>query len=80
MPRYFFHTDTLSRHTDDEGLDLDGPVEARREAIRACGEMLRDCPEGFWGSRPWSVTVTDVACLILCEVNIDGTASGAAPM
>ena len=78
MPRYFFHTQTASRETDEEGIELDGPVEARRQAIKTCGEMMRDCPEGFWGSRPWSVVVTDPAELVLWEISVDGAATPAA--
>jgi hypothetical protein len=75
VPRYFFHSQTATRVTDDVGVELEGPVEARREAIRTCGEMIRDAPEGFWGSRPWSVVVTNVAGLVLWEVFMDGIAS-----
>lgn len=77
MPRYFFHSQTDTRATDDEGQELSDHVEARREAIRTCGEMMRDCPEPFWGSRPWSVTVTDEDGLILWEIYMDGVASAA---
>ncbi len=52
MPRFFFHTQTDTRVADQEGVELDGSVEARRQAIQTCGEMMRDAPEGFWGSRP----------------------------
>lgn len=79
MPRFFFHTQTESRDSDMEGMELANPFEARREAIKTCGEMMRDCPEPFWGSRPWSVTVTDAAGLVLWEIYIDGVASSAAP-
>ncbi len=77
MPRFFFHAQAESRMTDDTGLELDDLVQARREAIRTCGEMIRDAPEGFWGSRPWNFTVTDSAGLVLCEVIVDATMSGA---
>jgi len=79
LPRFYFHTDTLTRTTDNEGTDLPGALEARRQAIATCGEMMKDSPEGFWGSRPWSVTVTDAAGLILWELSMDGMASAAAP-
>ncbi len=52
MPRFFFPTQTDIRVADQEGVELDGSVEARRQAIQTCGEMMRDAPEGFWGSRP----------------------------
>jgi hypothetical protein len=61
MPRFFFHTQTETRTSDNVGIELDNEIEARREAVRTCGEMMRDAPEGFWGSRPWVVTVTNAA-------------------
>ena len=79
MSLFFFHTQTDTRFTDEEGTEIDGPVEARRQAIRTCGEMMRDAPEGFWGSRPWSVTVTDPAGLVLWDIHVDGSPSAAAP-
>lgn len=79
MQRYFFHTQTLSRDTDTDGIELDSPHEARRQAIETCGQMMKDAPEGFWGSRPWSVTVTDAAGLVLWSIEMDGSASAAAP-
>jgi hypothetical protein len=72
MQRYFFHTQTGTRTTDLLGLELAGPVEARSEAIKACGVMMSETPEGFWGTRPWNVTVTDEAGLVLWEIFMDG--------
>lgn len=77
MSRYFFHTQTDSRLTDEDGAEFASATEARHEAIRTCGEMLRDAPVGFWGSRPWSVTVTNSAGLVLWEIFMDGVASPA---
>ena len=77
MPVFYFHTQTDTRTSDDVGTELPGPVEARREAIRTCGEMIRDCAEGFWGSRPWTVTVTNAAGLVLWEISVDGNATPA---
>ncbi len=79
MARYFFHTQTTIRITDDVGFELSSPLEARRQAIATSGEMLRDGPEGFWSSRPWSVSVTDDKGLVLWELFMDGFESGAAP-
>lgn len=77
MARYFFHVQTNVRISDQDGTELDGPIEARREAIRTCGEIMQGAPESFWDSRPWSVTVTDATGLILWEVFMDGFASAA---
>ena len=78
MPRFFFHTQTDTRFTDAEGTECLDHVAARLEAIETCGEMMRGCGEVFWGSRPWTVTVTDATGLILWDISIDGTASPAA--
>jgi hypothetical protein len=77
MALFFFHTQTDIRVTDTEGMEFPGYIEARREAIRTCGQMLQDAPEIFWGSRPWSVSVTDATGLILWEIHLDGQASAA---
>ncbi|MEG3089485.1 DUF6894 family protein [Sphingomonas sp. PB4P5] len=77
MPRYFFHVQTDSRDTDDIGVELDGPQEARAQAIKTCGQLLNDDPKNFWGSKPWSVVVTDAAGLILWDLSTHGFASPA---
>ena len=79
MQRYFFHTETTTRFTDLEGAEFPTPNEARQEAIRTCAEMMRDSPDGFWGSRPWSVTVTNNAGLIFWSLSIDGYQGAEAP-
>jgi hypothetical protein len=79
MPRYYFHTQSDNRLTDTDGVELAGPFEARKQAIKSCGDLMRDCADTFWGSRPWSVTVTDAVGLVLWEIGMDGTSSAAAP-
>ena len=79
MARYYFHSQTDTRFTDSEGIEFVAPSEARQEAIRLCGEMLKEAPDPFWGSRPWSLSVTDGTGLILWEIFIDGVSSAAAP-
>lgn len=77
MARYFFHMQTHSRSTDDTGMELATPKEARAQAIVTCGQMMKDDPAGFWGTRPWSITVTNADGLILWELSMDGFASPA---
>lgn len=77
LPRFYFHTETNVRTTDEEGTEFPGYSEARREAIRTCGQMVQDAPEVFWGPRPWNVSVTDAAGLILWEIYVDGQTSAA---
>ncbi|WP_431312377.1 DUF6894 family protein [Sphingomonas natans] len=78
MARYFFHVQTDVRSTDLEGWEFDTPIEARSQAIATCGQMMRDAAEAFWGSRPWSVSVTNAVGLILWELSMDGYAAPAA--
>ncbi|WP_443027167.1 DUF6894 family protein [Sphingomonas sp. LB3N6] len=77
MPRFYFHTETDVRTTDTEGHECGSYSHARREAIKTCGQMMQDAPEVFWGSRPWSVSVTDATGLILWEIYLDGQTSAA---
>jgi hypothetical protein len=78
--RFFFHTQTDVRTTDTEGTEYASYLDARKDAIRTCGQMMDDAPEIFWGSRPWHVSVTDGAGMILWEIQLDGqtTAAGQA--
>jgi hypothetical protein len=77
MARYLFHTQTDTRITDDEGVELPTESEARAQAIITCGQMMKDAPDAFWGSRPWNVTVTNEAGLIMWEISMDGVSSAA---
>ena len=79
MPLFYFHSQTDSRFTDHEGVECINPAEARRVAIQTCGEIMRGCAETFWGSRPWSVVVTDETGLIMWEIYVDGVSAAAAP-
>jgi hypothetical protein len=78
MPRYYFHSSTTSRFTDDEGYECATLADARRMAIRTCSEMIHGSEDEFWGSRPWTVTVTDEAGLIMLEIQVDGFAAPSA--
>jgi hypothetical protein len=43
VPRYFFHIRDCGRViTDDEGLELADAAEAKKQAMRALGEMVRE--------------------------------------
>ena len=77
MPLFFFHSQTDTRTTDVEGTEFPDHLAARQEVIKLCGELLRDAPAPFWGSRPWSLSVTDARGLILYEINVDGFGSAA---
>jgi hypothetical protein len=44
---------------DGEGVDLPNQISAREEALRACGEMIREVPASICSGIPWSLWVTD---------------------
>lgn len=78
MALYFFHIQTDTRDTDVEGTEFATALEARARAIVLCGELMKDAAESFWGTRPWSVTVTGANGLILWDLFMNGFASPAA--
>jgi hypothetical protein len=63
MPRYFFHVvDNDHRIIDDEGTELPDLHAARKEAVCASAEMLRDGGAAtLWSGKPWNLWVTDHA-------------------
>ena len=65
MPRFYFHTENGGSHPDEEGVVLSGLDEARHEAARALGEMVRDQPDTFWIQGGLRLTVTDDRGLVL---------------
>jgi hypothetical protein len=40
--------------------------------------MIHGAKDKFWGTRPWTVTVTDAMGTIMYEIAVDGFASEAA--
>jgi hypothetical protein len=57
MPRYYFH---IKRILDEDGQELENVDAARRLALRASAELLRNGPKGdFWNGSPWRMWVTD---------------------
>ena len=77
MPLYYFHTDSHSRVQDNEGVELADIRAARANAAKSVAELLRGDADHFWGSRPWTMTVTDDQALILFTLEIDGQSSPA---
>ena len=47
MSLFFFHVRNGSTTLDRDGVEFPDVEAARREAIVACGELLRDVPAGF---------------------------------
>jgi hypothetical protein len=59
MPRYFFHVMDGRASINHEGTELAGIEEARSEAIRTAGDILRQDSSGVWTGHPWQMTVAD---------------------
>ncbi|TPI72568.1 hypothetical protein [Mesorhizobium sp. B2-8-9] len=60
MTIYYFHVDNGTFIPDEEGVDLPDLDAARREAVRAAGEMINESKEFFWEHMtPWIMNVTD---------------------
>jgi hypothetical protein len=62
MARYFFHMRDGETILDREGIELANLDAVREEALRACGEMLRDIPEAIHNGEPFRLWVTDKPC------------------
>ena len=67
MPRYYFETNDGDIYLGgDEGIELPGPKEARREALSALPDMARDTiPDG--DERTLKATVRDETNAIVFE-------------
>lgn len=59
VPRYFFHVMDGRASIDHEGTELAGIAEARAEAVRTAGEILRHDIADLWSGHPWQMTVAD---------------------
>ena len=60
MPRFFFHvTSNMRSDPDSVGTDLPDLKAARSEAIKACGEMLRDLDGSLVHQGEWSMELVD---------------------
>ena len=61
MPRYFFHTFNGHPHRDEAGTELPRLEEARQEAVRTAGEIIRSGGPKAWQGPDWHMAVTDAA-------------------
>ncbi len=78
MPRYFFHVRDSGEYLDTDGVVLAGPAEARAEAVRASGEMLRDIGGRFWDSGEWRMWVVDESGDTVCSLTFSANQGGPA--
>ena len=75
MQRFFFHVQDSSETLDEVGTELAGLAEARDEAVRTAGEMLRDVGEQFWNSGEWRMWVTDESGATVCALQFSAEQS-----
>ena len=68
MPRFFFHIHDGREIRDQEGTELPSIDEARKQAVRTAGEMLRD-HDDFWTGDVWTMNVVDERGITVCVLN-----------
>ena len=68
MPRYFLDLTNSPSHTDDRGQMFDSLDDARAEAIRYTGELLRSETETLAGGHDLRVDVADETGKVLFSV------------
>ena len=77
--RYFFNEFDGAYKADDAGLELPSLDDARLEAVRYAGEVMRDHPTLIWKGDDFRVEVTDESQLMLFTVivvAVDAPAGG----
>ena len=59
MSLFFFHVRDGSTTFDGDGVEFPDVEAARREAIVACGKLLREVPAAIWNGDSVRLWVTD---------------------
>ncbi len=59
MPRFFFHLSGERARRDEEGFEFPDTHAAWSEAVRTCGEMIRDQYRTLEPARAWVMEVID---------------------
>ena len=77
MPRYHFNIFDGVGDVDYDGTELAGSQEARLEAIRCTGEILRDNPKSIAQIADWRMEVTDNTGLVLFRLDFSVMAAAA---
>jgi hypothetical protein len=70
MSKFYFavRTDTHVLHADS--VELQGTEEARVEAAKRVGDLLREHAAELWADEDWQMDVTNKAGLILFVINV----------
>jgi hypothetical protein len=77
MPRFYFHIFDGRSQRDDEGTELPNFYEARVEATRFAGEVLKDDAHRIAHGEDWYMDVTDDTGLILFRLHFSTVVSSA---
>ncbi len=59
VPRHFFHINDGTDQPDTEGIDFPDFRTAHAEAVRTCGEMIRDIDGKMPVGSTWRMDVAD---------------------
>lgn len=59
MPLYYFHVSNGAEEPDEDGTELSDLAEARTQAVRLIGEMLRFDDDPVWDGEGLKVMVCD---------------------
>jgi hypothetical protein len=70
VPRYYFHTEDGRLTPDRMGVELPDIDAARREAVQALGEILKERAEAFWSERALRICVADKDGLTLFLIDV----------
>ena len=70
--RFFFNQLDGAFKPDDQGIELATIAEARLEAVRYAGEVMRDHPTIVWAGEDFRIQVTDDTQLLLFTVIVVG--------
>jgi hypothetical protein len=68
MPRYFFNVHDGKDLPDHRGTELPDREAARREAMFAAGEMLKETGQDFLRDDVWEMHVTDEVGATICRL------------
>lgn len=77
VPFYHFQVRTETHVLLTEGAELKGLDQARVEAARRVGELLREHAAQIWTDEDWRMDVTDEDGLILFVMQVTASKSAA---
>jgi hypothetical protein len=72
MPRYYFNIRDGRDFPDENGTVLPNAEAARRSAVVAMGEAIKDYSQGFWGHPEWEMHVVDQGGETVCRLRLSG--------